>query len=73
MAELTAQQKLTPKTYSLGVGGLAVFGTGGCLMWTVILIRLALPIALVGLVMMIASRFVKTEPLICPACRVKYC
>ena len=48
MADAKTQQKLTPTKYGLGVGGLSLFATGGCLMWTVILIPLALPMALVG-------------------------
>ncbi len=63
------QSKLRPKKYGLGVGGLALFGTGGCLMWTVVLIPLALPLALVGLAMAIGSLFVKTEPFTCPKCQ----
>lgn len=61
-------QQLTPKKHQLAVGGLTLFGGGGCLMWTVVLIPLALPLALVGLVMMIASRFVQTDVIQCPAC-----
>jgi hypothetical protein len=68
MADAKTQQKLTPKKYGLGVGGLALFGTGGCLMWTVVLIPLALPMAFIGLLMAIGSLFVKTEALKCPAC-----
>ena len=74
MADVTPQQRLTPTKHGLAVGGLALFGTGGCLMWTVVLIPLALPMALLGLVMAIGSLFVKTEPLAMPlacgsACR----
>jgi hypothetical protein len=65
----SSQQKLTPKKYAYGVGGLGLFATGGCLMWTVVLIPLAVPLALVGLGMAIASLFVKTETLVCPACQ----
>ena len=38
-------------------------------MWTVVLIPLALPIALIGLVMFIASFFTKREVMTCPACQ----
>jgi hypothetical protein len=62
------QLQLTPKKHALGVGGLALLGTGSCLMWTIVLIPLALPMALIGFVMAIASRFVKTESIVCPAC-----
>lgn len=69
MADTPAQAKLTPTKYGLGVGGVALFGTGGCLMWTIVLIPLAIPMALIGMVMAVASLFVKTEPLACPACQ----
>jgi hypothetical protein len=68
MADAKTQQKLTPKKYSLGVGGLAIAGTGGCLMWTIVLIPLALPMALIGLGMAVGSLFVKTERIVCPVC-----
>lgn len=37
-------------------------------MWTVVLIPIAIPIALVGLVLLIMAPFIKTEALTCPAC-----
>jgi hypothetical protein len=61
--------RLTPKKKVLGIGGVALFGTGGCLMGTIILIPLALPLAMIGAAMTVGSLFVKTEPLECPACR----
>lgn len=70
MAAQTPDQKLRPKRHGLGIGGVALFGTGGCLMWTIVLIPLAIPLALVGLVMAIGALFVKTEPFTCPACGV---
>ena len=60
--------QLTPKKKLLGIGGLAAFGSGGCLMLTIVLIPLALPLALIGAVMAVASLFVKTEAVTCPAC-----
>jgi hypothetical protein len=36
--------------------------------WTIVLIPLAIPMALVGALMAVASLFVKTEPMKCPAC-----
>jgi len=68
MTDAKAEQKLKPMKYGLGVGGLALFGTGGCLIWTVVLIPVALPLAVLGLLMAVASLFIKTEPLVCPAC-----
>jgi zinc ribbon protein len=66
---MAAQQaQLTPKKKLLGVGGLAAFGSGGCLMLTVVLVPLALPLAVIGALMAVGSLFVKTEPLKCPAC-----
>jgi hypothetical protein len=62
------QQRLTPKKYGLTVGGGSLMGTGSCLLWTIILIPLGLPLMFIGFVMMIASRFVKTETITCPAC-----
>ena len=37
-------------------------------MWTLVLIPIALPIALIGFVMWIGSLFVPTEPMTCPIC-----
>lgn len=65
-------QSLTPSTYRLRVGGLSLFASGGCLMWTVILIPLALPLGLIGLGMFIASFFTKRETMTCPACQQSY-
>jgi predicted RNA-binding Zn-ribbon protein involved in translation (DUF1610 family) len=60
--------QLTPKKKVLRVGGLAAFGSGGCLMLTIVLIPLALPLALIGAVMAVASLFVKTESVTCLEC-----
>jgi len=68
MTEPSPQQRLTPTKHTLGVGGVALFGTGGCLVWTIVLIPLAIPLVIVGAVMAIWSLFIKTEPLRCPAC-----
>lgn len=64
----TPEQQLTPSTYKMRVGGLTLAGGGGCLMWTVVLIPIALPMALVGIVMFIASFFTKRETMTCVAC-----
>lgn len=64
----TPAQRLTPRKHSLGVGGLSLFATGGCLMWTIVLIPLAIPLAIIGLAMAVWSLFVKTDPMQCPAC-----
>jgi hypothetical protein len=69
MANSDIQGKLTPTKSALGCLGLGVFATGGCLMWTIILIPLAVPMALLGLLMAVGSLFIKTEPLECPACQ----
>ncbi|MGE5589198.1 MAG: hypothetical protein ACM3ZA_01005 [Bacillota bacterium] len=37
-------------------------------MWTVILIPLAIPLAIIGAAMMLAAPFVKTEKVSCPSC-----
>jgi len=37
-------------------------------MWTVVLIPLAIPLAIIGVIMAVASRFIKTENAACPAC-----
>jgi endogenous inhibitor of DNA gyrase (YacG/DUF329 family) len=55
-------------THQLRTRGLAIFATGGCLMWTVVLIPLALPMAMVGLGMFIWSFFTKREIVRCPVC-----
>lgn len=68
MDEAQFQQRLTPKKWSLRIGGLTLFGGGGCLMWTIVLIPIAFPVAIIGLLMFIASFFVKTQPITCPAC-----
>ena len=69
MTDQPPAARLRPTRHGLGFWGLTLFAGGGCLMWTIILIPLAIPIALVGVVMMLAAPFVKTEPFICPKCR----
>ena len=59
---------LTPKTHGLRVLGLGLLGSGGCLMWTIVLIPIALPMALVGLVMFVWSFFQGKVVMTCPAC-----
>lgn len=68
MAPDNPEQRLTPKTSSLRVFGLGLFGGGGCLMWTIVLIPVAIPMAIVGAIMFIASFFQKHETAACMAC-----
>jgi hypothetical protein len=68
MPTTSPAQALRPRRYQYGVAGLSLIGTGSCLMWTIILIPLAIPLALVGLVMMVWSRFIAVEPFTCPIC-----
>ena len=66
---IVERQRLTPKKYALNLGGASLIGTGGWLLWTVVAYSLAVPLMLIGVGMTIASRFVKTNVITCPACK----
>ena len=38
-------------------------------MWTIVLIQLAIPLFIIGLVLAVVGCFIKTEPFTCPACQ----
>ena len=57
---------------SLAILGISTAGAGGCLVWTIILIPVAVPMILIGIIMTIIAviwgLFIKSEPLVCPVC-----
>ena len=46
-----------------------MMGSSGCLVWTIVLIPLAIPLFIIGLVLTFVGCFIKAEPFTCPACQ----